>query len=102
MSTEQAQELKPCPFCGGEAVKSTCKDESLWSHDIVFKTSVHCGECEIATLYTEPGCEFEAVDQSTALGLGLRTRGFGSSSSSAPTASPRPLPTDSQSRRWLR
>ena len=32
-------ELKPCPFCGGEAV---IKDTKFWMSDAVY---VHCAEC---------------------------------------------------------
>lgn len=45
---EPNQELKPCPFCGGDAVSSTCTagdDESGY----YALHSVHCRECKSAT-----------------------------------------------------
>jgi Lar family restriction alleviation protein len=42
-------ELKPCPFCGGEASISTNMDEDLWSHRTVKYVRVGCTECEIET-----------------------------------------------------
>jgi hypothetical protein len=39
-------ELKPCPFCGGEALLSLREDESLWSHDNAVFAQVECGNCD--------------------------------------------------------
>lgn len=52
-------ELKPCPFCGGEASVSTYETESLWSHNQVVCTKVSCEACDIA-FQSEPGYETEA------------------------------------------
>jgi len=56
-------DLKPCPFCGGEAVICRFKGESLWSRRIVMKTQVSCRECEIETRFTEKGQQPEAVER---------------------------------------
>lgn len=39
-------ELKPCPFCGGEAGIRKWQDEDLWSRAIVGWQKAHCTECE--------------------------------------------------------
>jgi hypothetical protein len=52
-------DLKPCPFCGGEASRNTYETESLWSHNIVTYTQVGCDECDIH-FASEPGFEVEA------------------------------------------
>ena len=44
-------ELKPCPFCGGEAVIDSC-DETLWS--------VICEKCNASIDFKETECE--AID----------------------------------------
>jgi Lar family restriction alleviation protein len=54
-----SMELKPCPFCGGEASTSTHETESLWSHNIVTYTEVGCDECGVS-FSSEPGFEVEA------------------------------------------
>lgn len=42
------QELKPCPFCGGEAKLSFYNDESLYSHNIVRCMEIQCFDCAIS------------------------------------------------------
>lgn len=37
------EKLKPCPFCGGEAVL-----EDLGSYGVVGRYYIHCSKCEIA------------------------------------------------------
>lgn len=37
-----SDELKPCPFCGGEAAVSIHYDEDIWSHNSVEWTRVRC------------------------------------------------------------
>ena len=56
--------LKNCPFCGGKAVASINKDESLWSHDVVDWTRVHCtnDECNAQTEATCEGYEPSAIE----------------------------------------
>ncbi len=49
-------ELLPCPFCGSNAVASISKSESLWSHDIVDWTRVHCTNDD-CNAQTEPTCD---------------------------------------------
>ncbi len=58
--TDKIADLKPCPFCGGEAHVSYYETESLWSHDQVTYTKVSCDECDIS-LQSEPGYETEAI-----------------------------------------
>jgi hypothetical protein len=41
------QELKNCPFCGGEAETNERIDEDLWTHNQVPWFEIKCGECEI-------------------------------------------------------
>lgn len=48
--------LLPCPFCGSKAAASISKSESLWSHDVVDWTRVHCTNDE-CNAQTEPTCE---------------------------------------------
>jgi len=57
-------ELLPCPFCGSKAVASINKDESLWSHDVVDWTRVHCtnDECNAQTEATCEGYEPSAIE----------------------------------------
>lgn len=50
-------ELKPCPFCGGDAHVGTRMDEDIWSHNTVPYTQVACGDCEIGTDWTCEGWE---------------------------------------------
>lgn len=49
MSTDPtgAAPLLPCPFCGGEASASRSEDESLWSHNIVWWSTVRCSNCDV-------------------------------------------------------
>ena len=56
--------LKNCPFCGCKAVASINKDESLWSHDVVDWTRVHCtnDECNAQTEATCEGYEPSAIE----------------------------------------
>ena len=54
-------DLLSCPFCGGKADVRTYEDESLWSHNIVTKTQVGCGDCDFS-LHSEPGYEKEAPE----------------------------------------
>ena len=58
------QSLLPCPFCGCKAVASINKDESLWSHDVVDWTRVHCtnDECNAQTEATCEGYEPSAIE----------------------------------------
>ena len=42
------EDLKPCPFCGGEACQSKWQTESYWSSNIVWFSQVACTECEVA------------------------------------------------------
>ena len=39
--------LKPCPFCGREPNESKFQDESLWSHNIVWKYKIGCMDCDV-------------------------------------------------------
>ena len=41
-------ELKPCPFCGGEAHQSVRIDEDLSTHNQVEWKTVECCNCEIS------------------------------------------------------
>lgn len=70
MQAEQQSHLLPCPFCGGEAVRSKTMDESIWSHETVPYHKVYCPECEIGTEYRcegwDPTAE-EAWNTRTAL-----------------------------------
>jgi hypothetical protein len=61
MSGNEKAALLPCPFCGSKPTVRTRQDESLWSHNIVTKTQISCGECDIF-FETEPGYEFEAPE----------------------------------------
>ena len=56
--------LLPCPFCGCKAVASINKGESLWSHDVVDWTRVHCtnDECNAQTEATCEGYEPSAIE----------------------------------------
>ena len=56
--------LLPCPFCGCKAVASINKYESLWSHDVVDWTRVHCtnDECNAQTEATCEGYEPSAIE----------------------------------------
>lgn len=56
--------LLPCPFCGCKAVASINKGESLWSHDVVDWTRVHCtnDECNTQTEATCEGYEPSAIE----------------------------------------
>jgi len=56
-------ELKPCPFCGGEADHEQTMDESLWSHETVPYRRVRCRQCEIGTDYVCEGYEPTEVEQ---------------------------------------
>ena len=64
MTPEPTDALMPCPFCGCKAVASINKDESLWSHDVVDWTRVHCtnDECNAQTEATCEGYEPSAVE----------------------------------------
>ena len=64
MSNTPSEELMPCPFCGCKAVASINKYESLWSHDVVDWTRVHCtnDECNAQTEATCEGYEPSAVE----------------------------------------
>ena len=64
MTTEPIDALMPCPFCGCKAVASINKDESLWSHDVVDWTRVHCtnDECNAQTEATCEGYEPSAIE----------------------------------------
>lgn len=63
MTDQALVELKPCPFCGEQPQISSMRDESLWSHEEVMKTSVRCDGCDVATPYTEEGEEPEAIER---------------------------------------
>ena len=56
--------LLPCPFCGCKAMASINKGESLWSHDVVDWTRVHCtnDECNAQTEATCEGYEPSAIE----------------------------------------
>ena len=56
--------LKNCPFCGCKAMASINKGESLWSHDVVDWTRVHCtnDECNAQTEATCEGYEPSAIE----------------------------------------
>ena len=56
--------LLPCPFCGSKAVASINKGESLWSHDVVDWTRVHCtnDDCNAQTEATCEGYESPAIE----------------------------------------
>ena len=56
--------LLPCPFCGRKATASVNKGESLWSHDVVDWTRVHCtnDDCNAQTEATCEGYEPSAVE----------------------------------------
>lgn len=56
--------LLPCPFCGSKATASVNKDESLWSHDVVDWTRVHCtnDDCNAQTEATCEGYEPSAIE----------------------------------------
>ena len=56
--------LLSCPFCGCKAVASINKGESLWSHDVVDWTRVHCtnDECNTQTEATCEGYEPSAIE----------------------------------------
>lgn len=41
-------DLKPCPFCGGEAYTRTRKDEDLATHNIVDWNFVGCMNCDVS------------------------------------------------------
>jgi hypothetical protein len=58
------QSLLPCPFCGCKAAASVNKGESLWSHDVVDWTRVHCtnDDCNAQTEATCEGYEPSAVE----------------------------------------
>lgn len=64
MTPEPTDALMPCPFCGCKAVASINKGESLWSHDVVDWTRVHCtnDECNAQTEATCEGYEPSAVE----------------------------------------
>ena len=64
MTTEPTDALMPCPFCGCKAMASINKGESLWSHDVVDWTRVHCtnDECNAQTEATCEGYEPSAVE----------------------------------------
>ena len=46
-------ELKTCPFCGGEVGWSETEDESVYSHAIVPYYKVGCDNCEISINWIE-------------------------------------------------
>lgn len=56
--------LLPCPFCGCKAAASVNKGESLWSHDVVDWTRVHCtnDDCNAQTEATCEGYEPSAIE----------------------------------------
>ncbi|MCA7086095.1 Lar family restriction alleviation protein [Cupriavidus sp. DB3] len=56
-------DLKPCPFCGGEADHEQTMDESLWSHETVPYRRVRCRQCDIGTDYVCEGYEPTEVEQ---------------------------------------
>jgi Lar family restriction alleviation protein len=66
-----ARELLPCPFCGGAASISKHRDESLWSHDIVWWAQITCDECETAGPY-----ECEDDDAAKAIAAWNRRAGY--------------------------
>ena len=57
-------ELLARPFCGSKATASVNKGESLWSHDVVDWTRVHCtnDDCNAQTEATCEGYEPSAVE----------------------------------------
>ena len=44
------EKLKPCPFCGGEAVVVRAKSTSYFKREVPYK--VKCGHCPCALAYT--------------------------------------------------
>ena len=54
-------ELLPCPFCGGDAMLTSYKDESLWTHDQVDWFRVDCCECDLESPPVCMGMQ-EAID----------------------------------------
>jgi|SRR6185503_10843 len=43
----EAPRILPCPFCGHWPRFSVRRDESLWSHDIVWWSSIVCSVCDV-------------------------------------------------------
>lgn len=62
--TEPTDALLPCPFCGSKAAASMIKSESLWTHDVVDWTRVHCtnNDCNAQTESICDGYEPSAVE----------------------------------------
>lgn len=54
-------DLKPCPFCGGEAVLHACAELENETARVVYsgKTGAHCTICRVATLPYET--EIDAI-----------------------------------------
>lgn len=52
MNNEYQRELKPCPFCGGEAVTHGCIELENEQLRGIYggKVGVHCSVCKVATL----------------------------------------------------
>lgn len=47
MTTTKQTELRPCPFCGGEARLDQRQTQSLWNSDDATFSHVSCDDCDI-------------------------------------------------------
>lgn len=56
-------ELKPCPFCGGDAILSHRLDEDIWTHNTVKWYKIECSGCDVKTKdWPESGAEEEVIE----------------------------------------
>jgi Lar family restriction alleviation protein len=56
-------ELKPCPFCGGEAEYVYCSNMMLIP--TLRQVAVQCKECGVATAVVDASTEYCAKDKAT-------------------------------------